>query len=193
MPIPAAVRPTDKPNAYRGVGGAVGDQSGDGQRGRFEVLAPSDPALQGPPLPGLGNGMFDADSRRGLVVAFLLPAGGLFGWRVLAGFLRRGADLAGEVTGQALGAGVDLGLDLGMAAQQVFDPLRAQRGDIVHPAGPERAQPQQPPVPVADRGGLDGVLLLLAGHERVPVGRHGCPAADLTAILSGNAASLPGL
>jgi hypothetical protein len=42
-----------------------------------------------------------------------------------------------------------------MAAEQVFDPVGAQRGDIVHPAGPERAQPQQPALAVADRRGLD--------------------------------------
>ncbi len=87
-------------------------------------------------------------------MAVLLPAGSLLGWRVFAGFLRRGADLAGEVTRQALVAGVDLGLDLGMAAEQVFDPAGAQRGDIMHPARPERAQPQQPAPAVADRGGL---------------------------------------
>ena len=51
------------------------------------------------------------------------------------------------VTGQALVAGVDFGLDLRVAAEQVFDAVGAQRGDVVHPAGPERAQPQQPPVP----------------------------------------------
>src|SRR5205823_3892485 len=82
------------------------------------------------------NGVLDADPLGGLLVALLFPAGGLLWWRVLAGFLRRGADLAGEVTGQALIAGIDLGLDIGMAAEQVFDPLRAQRGDVVHPACP---------------------------------------------------------
>ena len=34
-----------------------------------------------------------------------------------------------------------------MGSQQVFDAFGAQRGDIVHPAGPERAQPQQPAPP----------------------------------------------
>lgn len=40
----------------------------------------------------------------------------------------------------------------------------------LHPAGAELSQPQQPAVPVADRGGLDGVLPLLAGYERPPPG-----------------------
>jgi hypothetical protein len=54
----------------------------------------------------------------------------------------------------------------------------------VHPAGPERAQPQQPAVLVADRGGLDGVLLLLAGHERPPPGpaRRGAAHLHLSAV-----------
>jgi hypothetical protein len=42
-------------------GAAVGDQSGDGERGVFEVFTASDVALQGPPLLGLGDGVFDAD------------------------------------------------------------------------------------------------------------------------------------
>jgi hypothetical protein len=42
-------------------GGAVGDKSGDGQSGFLEVLAASGPALQGPPLLGLGDGVLDAD------------------------------------------------------------------------------------------------------------------------------------
>jgi hypothetical protein len=78
----------------------------------------------------------------------------------LCGFLRRGADLAGEITGQALVARIDLGPDIGMAAEQVLDAVGAQRGDIMHPPRPERSQPQQPALAVADRGGLDGVLLL---------------------------------
>ena len=85
---------------------------------------------------------------RGLRAA--APAGGVFGCGVLAWFLRWGADLAGEVTGQALIAGINLSVDIGMAAQQVFDAFGAHRGDIVHPAGPERVQPQQPARPVAD-------------------------------------------
>ncbi len=42
-------------------GGAAGDKSGDGQSGFLEVLAASEVALQGPPLPGFGNGVLDAD------------------------------------------------------------------------------------------------------------------------------------
>src|SRR6266568_1320802 len=131
-------------------GGAVGDQRGDGQSGFLEVLAASDPALQGPPLLGFGYGVLDADPLGGLLVPELFPAGGLLGRRILARLLGRAADLGREVTGQALIPGVDLGFDIGMAAEQVFDPVGAQRGDVMHPARPERAQPQQPPVPVAD-------------------------------------------
>jgi len=83
-------------------------------------------------------------------VALLFPAGGFFRWGVRAGFLRRGADLAGEVPGQALVPGVDLSADVRMGAQQAFDAFAAHRGHVVHPAGPERAQPQQPARPVAD-------------------------------------------
>jgi hypothetical protein len=42
-------------------GAAVGDQTGDGQHGVFEVFASSDVALQRPPLFRLGDGVFDAD------------------------------------------------------------------------------------------------------------------------------------
>src|SRR5712664_1966971 len=59
-------------------GGAVGDQSGDGQGGVFEVLAAPYPAVQGPPLLGFGDGVLDADPLGGLLVALLVPAGGLF-------------------------------------------------------------------------------------------------------------------
>jgi hypothetical protein len=64
-------------------------------------------------------------------------------------------------------------------AEQVFGALGAQRGDVVHAAGPERPGPQQPPAPVADDGGLDGVLFLLARHKRPPPGPPGLGAADL--------------
>jgi hypothetical protein len=64
-------------------------------------------------------------------------------------FLRWGADLAGEVTGQALIPGVNLGFDP-VAVQQVFEALGAQRGNVMHPAGPERTQPQQPALAAAD-------------------------------------------
>jgi hypothetical protein len=57
--------------------------------------------LQGPPLLGFGDGVLDADSLRGLLVAGLLVGGGLLGSGVLARLLGRGGDLPGEVTGQA--------------------------------------------------------------------------------------------
>ena len=85
----------------------------DTQSGVFEVLAAADPALQRPPLLGFSDGVLDADPLGGLLVPELVPAGSLLRRRVLAGFLRRGADLAGEITGQALIARIDLGLDIG--------------------------------------------------------------------------------
>jgi hypothetical protein len=65
------------------VGGSVGDQSGDGLSGVVEVFAASDVTLQGPPLLGFGDGVFDADPLTGLLVSFLLPAGHLVGRGVL--------------------------------------------------------------------------------------------------------------
>src|SRR5215469_9005855 len=76
--------------------GALGDEVGHGQGGFLEVVAASGPALQGPPLLGFGDGVLDADPCRGLLVALLFPAGGLFGRGILAGFLWRGADLSEE-------------------------------------------------------------------------------------------------
>ena len=83
------------------AGGPVRDQPGDGQVGLRVVLATSDPALQRPPLFGLGDGMLDADPLRGLLLARELVAGDLFGWRILAWVGGRGVDLIGERLGQA--------------------------------------------------------------------------------------------
>ena len=60
---------------------------------------------------GFGDGVLDADPLGGLLVTLLFPVSGFLGRGALAGFLRRGADLGGEVTGQALVPGIDLGLD----------------------------------------------------------------------------------
>src|SRR5215470_4383543 len=84
----------------------------------------------------------------------------------LPGFFGGALTWAGK--SRALVAGVHLSADLGMGLQQVFDAFGADRGHVVHAAGPERAQPQQPALTVTDRRGLDGVLLLLARHERPP-------------------------
>ena len=46
------------------LGGAVGDQAGDGGVGLVEVLASSEVALEGPPLLVLGVGVLDADPLR---------------------------------------------------------------------------------------------------------------------------------
>ena len=80
------------------------------------MLAAPEVALQGPPLLGFGDGVLDADPPGGLGLAVLLPADGVFGRAVLTWFLRRRADLRGEVAGQALVAGIDVGSDTGMMA-----------------------------------------------------------------------------
>ncbi len=81
---------------------------------------------------------------------------------ILAQLLRRGADLSGEVAGQTLTAGVDLGPDIGVQAQLLLDALATDLGDVVHPPGPDGAEPQAPALPVADDDGLLSVLSLLA-------------------------------
>jgi hypothetical protein len=68
------------------AGGPVRDEPGDGQVGLGVVLAASDPALQGPPLFGLSDGMLDTDPPRGLLLARRLIDGDLLGWRILAWF-----------------------------------------------------------------------------------------------------------
>jgi hypothetical protein len=77
-------------------------------------------------------------------------------------------DLVGERLGQALVAAVDRGLHGGMLAQQVFDALGLGGGLVVHAARAYRPSPQGAALAVGDGGGLDGVLLLLAGDERPP-------------------------
>lgn len=94
--------------------------------------------------------------------------------RVVLRFPRRGADLGGELIGQVPIALVDLGLHLRVEAELLGDALGAHGGLLVHPAWPDHPAEQRPPLAVAERGGLDGVLLLLAGHERPATG-----AADL--------------
>lgn len=61
------------------VGGAVRDQTGDGQVGLVVILVASDPALQGPPLLLFGVGVLDTDPFRGLLFAGFLPGHQLFG------------------------------------------------------------------------------------------------------------------
>jgi hypothetical protein len=87
--------------------------------------------------------------------------------------------LVGERLGQALIAAVDRGRDGGMLAQQVFDAVGLGRGLVVHGARAYRPCPQGPAVAVADGGGLDGVLLVLAGDERPPPRAVGTRPADL--------------
>jgi hypothetical protein len=63
--------------------------------------------------------------------------------------------------------------------QQVIDAVGLQRGLVVHPARAERHVGQGAPALIADLGELDGVLLLLPGHERPPAGPARLWAADL--------------
>src|SRR6266851_2324742 len=123
------------------VRAAVGYQPADGEGCVFEVFAASGVALQGPPLPGLGDGVLDADPPGGLLFAGRFPLSDLTGCGVLPRFLGRGGDLAGEVAGQALVSGVDVGGDAGVAARQVLDALGAQRGGVVHAARADRPEP----------------------------------------------------
>jgi hypothetical protein len=81
--------------------------------------------------------------------------------------------------GQAAVAGVHPDVDGGVLAKQVLDPLGLDRGLVVHPARPHRARPQRAALAVADRGGLDRVLLALARHERAPPRPLGTRPADL--------------
>jgi hypothetical protein len=88
-------------------------------------------------------------------------------------------DLVAERLGQALIAGVNRGRDGGVLAQQVLDALGFDGGLVVHAARAHRPGPKGPAVPVGDGGGLDGVLLLLAGDERPPPRPVGPWPADL--------------
>src|SRR5207247_9528441 len=118
-----------------------------------------------PPVLRLGDGVLDADPPGGLLFAGRFPLGDLAGGGGLPRFLGRGGDLAGEVAGQALVSGVDVGGDTGVAAEQVLDALGAQRGDVVHAARADRAEPQQPSPAIADGGGLGRVLFILSVYE----------------------------
>ncbi len=80
-----------------------------------------------------------------------------------------GADLVRELVGQPLVALVDLGRHLRVEPELLGDTLGAHRGLVVHAARAVRTRPQQTAPAVADGGGLDGVLLLLAGDGRPAV------------------------
>src|SRR6266567_3964702 len=92
-------------------GGAVGHERSDGPDGLGQVRAPAGPALQGPPVLAVGDGVLYADPCRGLGVAGLLPRLDHFRGRVFGGFLRRDADLARVVAAQAAVASVHLASD----------------------------------------------------------------------------------
>jgi hypothetical protein len=66
-----------------------------------------------------------------------------------------------------------------MLGQQVGDALGLDRGLVVHAARAHRPGPQGAALAVADHGGLEGVLLALAGDERAPAGSVGAGPADL--------------
>jgi hypothetical protein len=59
-----------------------------------------------------------------------------------------------------------------MLGQQLGDALGVDRGLVVRAARAHRPGPQGAALAVADHGGLEGVLLALAGDERV-AGRVG--------------------
>jgi hypothetical protein len=99
--------------------------------------------------------------------------------RLVLGLLRRGADLAGELFGQPEVAGIDLRLHAWPGTELLGDALGAHGGLVVHPAWADQAGQQQAALAVAERGGLDGVLLAFAGHERPAPGAVGLRAADL--------------
>ncbi len=99
--------------------------------------------------------------------------------RVAIQFLRRGADLGGELVGQTPIALVNLGFHRRVLAELLGDALGAHGGLAVHPAGPDHAAEQGAALVVAAGGGLDGVLLLLAGDERLTSGASRARAADL--------------
>jgi hypothetical protein len=63
-----------------------------------------------------------------------------------------------------------------MLGQQLGDALGVDRGLVVRAARAHRPGPQGAALAVADHGGLEGVLLALAGDERV-AGRVGGKAS----------------
>jgi hypothetical protein len=68
---------------------------------------------------------------------------------------------------------------LGVGVEEVVDAFGAYGGLVVLPAGADGSGPQRPAVGVGGDGGFDGVLLLLAGHERSPAGPVWLGSADL--------------
>ncbi len=147
------------------------------------VLAASCPALQGAPLTQFGVCVcvFDGDPPGGLA-ALGLPPAVLFGDRSFAEVLRlagRSAHLVGELVGKSPVAFVDLGFHTWVGPEMFSDALGAHRGLIVHPARPHRPAPQGASLAVADGGGLDRVLLALAGDESGPSGASGPRPTDL--------------
>jgi hypothetical protein len=95
-------------------------------------------------------------------------------WGVVLGFLRRGGDLIGELARQAPITLVDLRLHPWVEAEVFGDAFGAHGGLVVHAPWPVGAVPQGAALAVADGGGLDGVLLLLAGDERAASGPVCC-------------------
>jgi hypothetical protein len=81
--------------------------------------------------------------------------------------------------GEAAVAGVDEEPHVGVGVEEVVDAFGAYGGLVVLAAGSDGSGPERPAVGVGGDGGFDGVLLLLAGHERSPSGSVGLGPADL--------------
>lgn len=143
------------------------------------VLTSAGVTLEWPPLPQFGVGVLDADPIRGLPSAHLSPRVLIAERYVVLRLLRRGADRGREFVGQTPVALVDLGSHFWAELELLGDALGAHRGLVVHAAQPVRTGPQQAALAIADRSGLDGVLLLLARDERPSSEMVGLGPADL--------------
>src|SRR5262249_40761281 len=76
-------------------------------------------------------------------------------------------------------AAIDQELHVGVLIEQVIDAFGAYGGLVVHTPGSSRPDPHRSSFRVGGDGGLDRVLLLLAGHEGPPAGSVRFGAADL--------------
>lgn len=103
----------------------------------------------------------------------------LLGRGVLGRLGWRGADPIGKCLGKPPVTGVHPGHDGRVVPQRLLDSLGLDGGLVVHPVRSHRPRPQGAALTVGDGGGLDRVLLALAGHKRPPAGPDGPGPADL--------------
>ena len=151
------------------LGGAVGDESGDGPVGFATGLAAAGVSLERAPPAYFGVGVLDADPAGGLA-AFVLASAVILGERPVGRVRhalrlpRRGRDLAGKLVRQAPVSVVGLGFHAGVLVELCCDALGAHGGLVVQRPGRSAPDQRSP----AGAGLIGQPFAVIASAQRPP-------------------------